>query len=309
MIRQVEHTQINKEKWDVCIQQSCNESICVYSWYLDAVCDNWSAFILNDYEAVFPIAKKAKFGIHYLYQPFFVRYFGIYSTAPLSSKLVTEFLELICSTYRNLDFNLHELTPDFSNVTTGVLKTKRQFQYLNIAADYETTYKNYSENLKRNLKKAAKQRYHVTNDITPEEIVELFKKTKGTELTEFQPYHYHLLLVLMKSSLEKKSGQTVAVYKDNDLCAAAFFMKSNKRFTYLKSGVTAEGKQRGAMHFLIDHFIRENTGNGYTLDFGGSSVESVARFYKSFGARDCVYLRLEKGVLFKFGKWIKSFKF
>ncbi len=308
MIQQVKHIEIDKAKWDQCIRKSSNESIFGYSWYLDAVCDNWNAFILNDYEAVFPVAEKIKFGIPYLYQPFFARYFGVYAASPPSPKLVSEFLATICSTYRNLDFNLHESNLDFPDLPI-VAKTRKQFQYLNMTADYEVCYKGYSENVKRNLKRAVKENYTVTNTIFPEEIVELFKNTKGHELTIFQPRHYQLLLFLMDSCLKRNSGQTIAVYKGNHLCAAAFFMKSNKRFTYLKSGVTEEGKQNGAMHFLMDHFIRENAGKGFTLDFGGSSVESVARFYKSFGARDCVYLQLERGAFFKFGKWIKSFKF
>jgi hypothetical protein len=144
--------------------------------------------------------------------------------------------------------------------------------------------------------------------ISPEEIVALFKKTKGNELELFQSKHYQLLTGLMNTCLSRENGTTVAVYKGTELYAAAFFMYSNNRFTYLKSGITNEGKKSGAMHFLMDRFIELHAGKGKTLDFGGSSIESVARFYKSFGAKDCVYLQLEKGTLFRLLKWFKSFK-
>ena len=86
-------------------------------------------------------------------------------------------------------------------------------------------------------------------------------------------------------------------------------MYSDKRFVFLKSGVRDEGKAKGAMHFLMDSFIRKYAGEKKVLDFGGSSVESVARFYKSFGALDYVYLQIEKKSIFKLIKWIKSLKF
>ncbi len=305
MIQCFENNKIDKVKWDLCIRQSSNESIFVYSWYLDILCEQWQGYVLNDYEAVFPVANKLKYKIAYLYQPFFTRYFGVYAAQQPSEKLVDTFISEILSRYKNLQFCLHE-----SNGTSiqGIQKKERQFQYLSISDSYEKIGKGYSENVKRNIKKAAKQNLRLEAHISPKEIVELFKKTKGNELELFLPQHYELLIQLMNTCLAHEKGQAIAVYKGEELYAAAFFMYGNNRFTYLKSGITNEGKESGAMHFLIDRFIELNAGKSNTIDFGGSSVESVARFYKSFGARDCVYLQLEKGFFFKLLKWIKSFK-
>jgi len=105
-----------------------------------------------------------------------------------------------------------------------------------------------------------------------------------------------------------KKGQSIAIYDGDKLCAAAFFMFSNNRFTFLKSGVTDDGKAKGAMHLLFDYFIKENSGKKYQLDFGGSSVENVARFYKNFGAKDCLYLQVKRNNLPALVKWVKSLK-
>ena len=85
-------------------------------------------------------------------------------------------------------------------------------------------------------------------------------------------------------------------------------MFNGNRFTFLKSGVTNEGKSKGAMHLLFDYFIRVNAEKKYQLDFGGSSVENVARFYKNFGAKDCVYLQVKQNNLPKIVQWVKSLK-
>ena len=312
MIKFVEHKNINKKKWDDCISNSSNPSIFVYSWYLDVVCKNWSALILNDYEAVFPLASKSKYKINYLYQPFFTRYFGVFSKQKTFSKLLAEFLMAIPEKYKYIDFCLQE-----GNVTfppKGLLWRKefeskeKKFQLLDLSPKHDVLFKEYSDNAKRNIKKAVKAGLKIRPDIAPEKIVQLFKSTKGDELEVFSAEDYKTLIKLMNTCNDLKKGQSIAIYDGDKLCAAAFFMFSNNRFTFLKSGVTDEGKSKGAMHLLFDYFIQNNSGKKYELDFGGSSVENVARFYKNFGAKDCVYLQLKQNNLPKIVKWVKSLK-
>ena len=306
MIQHVRNTAINKDKWDLCISESANESVFAYSWYLDAICGNWEAFVLNDYEAVFPISVKSKYGFTYIYQPFFTRYFGVFSRTLPAPELVREFFNEISSRYRQFQFCVHE-SNDVHDLNFS--KQSRQFQFLNLSASYENLHKAYSKNVKRNLKKALQQQFRVSENVSPEEIVALFKRTKGNDLEIFRTEHYQALTRLMNACLDNNKGLSIAVYKDEVIEAAAFFMKCNNRFIYLKSGLTESGKELGAMHLLINHFIQEHAGKDFVLDFGGSDVESVARFYKSFGAEDCVYLEVQNGNLFKWRKWFKSLKF
>lgn len=305
MIKYIEHKNIDKQKWDVCIDKSTNACIFVYSWYLDVVAENWSALVLNDYEAVFPLATKSKYKINYLYQPFFTRYFGVYSKTKVTEKLLTEFIETIPTKFKYFEFCLHE---------SNAIKKKdieikpKQFQLLDLKTSYQVIQNNYSDNAKRSIKKAIKSGLKIRPDIEPEKIVSLFKTTKGNELEIFKPRDYAVLIELMNTCLTHKQGQSIAIYDGDKLCAAAFFMFSNNKFIYLKNGLTEDGKAKGAMYLLIDYFIRENSGKQYELDFGGSSVESVAQFYRKFGAKDLVYLQVKKNNLPKVAKWIKQLK-
>ena len=305
MIKFTEHKNINKQKWDACIAKSVNASVFAYSWYLDAVSADWDALICDDYEAVFPIVSRSKYKIQYIYQPFFTRYFGVFSKKKITEQLVDEFLAAIPEKYKFMEFCLNEQNPAKAK---GFETKERKYQLLGLDEQYETLQKRYSENAKRNVKKAIKGNLKIRPDIAPEKIVSLFKETKGGELEIFKPSDYKALVQLMDICIERKAGQSIAVYDGTTLCAAGFFMFSNNRFTFLKSGVTEEGKSKGAMHLLFDYFIRENSGKRYELDFGGSSVDSVARFYKNFGAKDCVYLQLKKSRLPAIVKWVKSLK-
>lgn len=305
MIQYYKSVELDKQKWDTCIQLSKEPCIFAYSWYLDSVSKKWAGLVLNDYEAVFPIVFNMKFGIQYIYQPYFTRYFDVYSQKNGSTGFKKEFLKAIPTIFKYAKFCLNQM----EHIEVKGYKTEqRKFQLLKLNEGYAQLQKNFSENTKRNIKKAVKENLRVEHSIQPNLIVKLFKETKGEELNVFKEEDYDKLLKLMLTCLEKKAGSTIAIYKQDELCAAAFFMHSDNRFVFLKSGVTEFGRRNGAMHLLIDHFIQEHAETENALDFGGSSVETVARFYKSFGAKDYVYLQLEKASFFKPLKWIKSLK-
>ena len=54
----VSHNQIDKSKWDYCMDKSINRSVYGISWYLDIVSENWDALIYGDYELIIPVPSK-----------------------------------------------------------------------------------------------------------------------------------------------------------------------------------------------------------------------------------------------------------
>jgi hypothetical protein len=306
MIRFLKHKEIDKNKWDRCIQRSPEATIFVCSFYLDAVFDQWGALILNDYEAVFPMAAASKYKINYLFQPFFTRYFGVYSDVESSEKLIQKFVAAIPAEFKFIEFCL----PEGQTLNDKDFKIKeRKYQFLDLSLPYEELKKGYSDNARRSIKKALKAEACIRKDITAAEVVDLFKKTKGQELEVFKAADYRNLNRLMEACVSKGQAEITGIFnKDGILCAAGFFMRYRDRYIFLKSGVSEYGKSHGFMHLLFDNFIRSNAETAVMLDFGGSSVESVARFYKNFGAKDCVYLQVQKNNLPKLVNWIKSLK-
>ena len=91
----LEQENIDKQKWDDCIDKAGNGLIYAYSFYLDCMSKHWGALILGDYEAVMPLTWNKKYGICYLYQPFFAAHLGIFGNN-LSQTTVKTFLESIC---------------------------------------------------------------------------------------------------------------------------------------------------------------------------------------------------------------------
>ena len=70
-VHYITYQQIDKSKWDNCIDTAANGLVYGYSFYLDAMAKHWDALVLDDYEAVMPLTWNKKYGITYLYQPFF----------------------------------------------------------------------------------------------------------------------------------------------------------------------------------------------------------------------------------------------
>jgi len=60
----------------------------------------------------------------------------------------------------------------------------------------------------------------------------------------------------------------------------------------LAPALNEEGGASRAMFYLIDRYIHLNAGIQLTLDFEGSDIETVARFYQGFGAAPSTYSSL-----------------
>lgn len=295
MIRYITYKEIDKDKWDRCIGEAYNGIIFSYSWYLDSVCDQWDALVEDDYKAVFPLPWKSKMNIHYIFQPFFSRSTGVFSKEVYPASRILEFFKLIPEKFRyiNMGFDFY---PDIQGWNFNIVQ--HVHQCINIKAGYASILENYSDNLKRNIKKASTGTLIIRYDIDPADLVNLFRANKGQELHILKENDYSRLLLLMKNCVTENKGEAIGVYnKDNVLCSAAFFMYSHQRVIYLKGASSEAGRKNGAMHYLMDQYIQYSLGRADVFDFGGSMIESVARFFKSFGGVDTPYFHMTSNKL------------
>ena len=152
MIRFLSHRQIDKAKWDACMQQAGNGQIYGCSWYLDVVCPAWDALVADDYAAVMPLTRGRKFLMDYVYPPFFCQQLGVF-TAGDAGKAPAIFLPALPSAIRFVEMNLnaanHEIPDNY--------RAKSNLNYvLDVSKSYEEIRKGYSENHERNIRKSAK---------------------------------------------------------------------------------------------------------------------------------------------------------
>lgn len=288
------HNDIDKTMWDEAIASAHNSLPYAYSWYLDCVCPGWNALISENYQFVFPLTENRKFGISYLYQPYFAQQLGLFSSQKISLEIMHHFLNAIPDYYKLVEINLN-----YANAMhdAGYVVSKRKNFELHLAKPYSEIKKFYSENQKRNIAKAEKSGLKLTDEISISEIIELFKLDRGAGLETMKPKHYLLLTELWQVLQNKKMCFLRAVSDGQKNYCGALFIKTDKRIIFIFSGNSDEGKARGAMSFLIDSVIKEHSEKPMIFDFEGSNNPGLARYYSSFGSNELVYLHLKKNTL------------
>ncbi len=302
-IKYVSYTEIDFIKWDACIENSLNGIVFAYSWYLKSVSDEWDALILNDYDAVFPITRKSKFGLNYFYNPIFALQLGVFSKVTLSNDLINRFINCIPSKIKLIDINLN-----FGNklIDSSFDISDKSCQFIDLKDNYEIIFQKYSTNLKRNLTKAKKNNLEIVLSLNTENVVKLFKENRGGALKEITEDHYFRLNTLLAEMQKRKIGKIYECWLGKELIASAFFSITNNRIIYIKGGNTQKGRDLGAMHFIMDEVIHLNSKSNLIFDFGGSSIPQVVRFNHTFGANDYVYQRLYRNRLPFFLKLLKK---
>lgn len=280
----VHRKDIDVQKWDEVISKSTAETLYGYAWYLDTAAANWSAFVIDDYRFVMPLIWKKKYGIRYLYQPFYTQQLGVFGREYVDPTLITTLLRLLLRKYRfaGINFNTKNLVGEMEHFTVD----DKTNYVLDLQHDYEKLYAAFSTNAKRNVRKAYELNEVVEKKITIEELVG-FKRVN--DVIKRSEEEYQWLIDLLKTTQENGAGNVYAAMDQGVICAAAFFGFSKSRAIYLVSASNARGKEDRSMFKIVDVFIKEYAGSELILDFEGSNIPNVARFFAGFGARPEIY--------------------
>ena len=301
-IKYVTHEKIDKVKWNACLNGASNHLIYAYSVYLDTMAGNWDAIILNDYEAVMPLTWKKKYGIYYLYQPFFTASLGVFGNN-ITAELLQTFLLAIPAKFKYWDIYLnsanHFKLPNF--------KLYDRINYtLSLKDNYENLFAAYKNNLKRNIKKAENLQLKISKNINVDDVIDL-AKNQGKIFSPAKHEDYERFKKLYQQLLVHQQAITYGVFMPSGrLVASCVFFIANKRAYYILVGNDPDGKTIGASHALINEYIKDNAGNDLILDFEGSDISSLAFFYSSFGATPEINVGLKLNKLPKILQLFKS---
>ena len=270
-------------------------------WWLDEVAaGRWGAVVVPDgahgYAAALPVPLRRRWrglGPTDILQPFFTQQLGVLSRAEAAPD-AAPFLAALppgLRAYGQLHCRNH-----VSAAPTGFRVGERVTYHLDLAAPYAALAAGFHQNHRRNLKKASELLIAEENDAAPT-VIELFRATKGRELPDVKPRHY-ALLGRLAAGLAARHQLRVLLARDaasGAVLAGGLFAADARHTIYLLGGGSEAGRQRGAMHAVVDGLLRREAGTANRLlDFEGSMVESVARFYAGFGARPVPYLTFQR---------------
>jgi hypothetical protein len=271
------------------------------SWFLDIESPYWEALVLGDYEYVMPLPVKKKFGITFLVQPPMTQQLGVFSKHIIDEKIIELFIQKI--PYRSYHLNLNE-----QNLVSKSIKRKNFI--LKLDKNYSTLSSSYSSNTKRNVKKACSYTdLIIKTDVCLTEFWKLYASTDQDYNKLLDTYIFELT-----GKLYERNRLTVyGVFNlDDEMIAGACWLHSPNRLIYLVSSSNKKGKDHLAMFKIVDEIIKKYANNTILLDFAGSNIDNIARFYKGFGAELYNYYEIKRWSINDFMKrfcfWFKTFK-
>lgn len=293
-------------RWDAALAKSPNRLIYAESNYLQYLCDDWHALILNDYEAIMPLPIRKKWGIAYLYQPPFFQQGGIFTNS-LSASITQDFLEALAQEIRFAETTVHAgmLFPD--TPTAFQIKPRKNY-LLSLADPYEQIAARYPAYTHQRIRRAEKNDLTYTVSHQLHEVIQRYQQLYQERLPAFTDDAYIRFEKMCQCYDAQNRLYIREVYtKDQlELLASVILLKDDHRIYNLASSVTAAGKKKLANYYLFDQLIREFASSPMLLDFEGSDVPGIAYFYEKFAshAEQYYFLRLNK--LPAPLKWIKG---
>lgn len=299
-LQYITHKDIDFNKWDRTILASQIPFVFAQSFYLNATCPHWDALVVGDYESVFPVTYKTKFGYRYLPQPSFTSQLGVYGKVSME-------IELLFYNYVLSHFNLIDIELNAANH----LKT----EYISLKKTYTITYSNgyqFNQNTKRNIAKA-KECGFIVEQVSSNEIISLSQNYLNPFLEQdlhLKKPTVSLLDDLLLNALNSKVLYTFKVLdKEKSIKALAHFVCNNHHALYLKGTNFDKANNSGSMHIMMAHAIDFFKDKALLLDFGGgSNSEGLANFYKGFGGEPMEYGFLRVNKLPRLIKFIKNKK-
>ena len=301
-MKHLRHNEIDFKRWDACILSDPSGLPYALSWFLNLASPGWEGLVWGNYEAVMPLPVKYKLKLPYLIQPAGCQQLGLFGK-DVTLEMINEAIRWIKEhyIYIHIYLNFRNAHPSFK---------QRKNLILSLQENYDTLYSFYHTNLKRNLKRSMNFEHKITETFIWDTLLYYFKQSP-----HFKKTPRDWLNVIEKLGYEahnRQIGNTIGLFsQQGEFLAGTYLLFTNNRIVFWFSATSAEGRKRSSMHYLIDYVIKKFSGSSMILDFEGSEIPGLARFYLSFGATEQNYFYL-KNFYFNFVKknlWKEKQKF
>ena len=281
MIHYMPHKEIDRAKWDACMDRATNSLVYGYSFYLDIMARTWDALVMDDYTYVMPLPSRKKMGLPYLFQPFLTPCLGVFGEDP-DIETVHAFIKAIPAKYKlwDISFNFqNRLDPGTAH------QYRRENFVLSLVPSYEQLQSGYSKNLSRNINKAQGSGLEVKRGIDLSDIVKICRE-EWPSFTQIEPGNFEGIINNARVFTPWLKTYGVSIPGQDEWLATCAFLVYGRRAYYWLVGNRTAAKATGASPLLLDQFIRDHAGSGLLLDFEGSDKKTIAEFYQRFGASE-----------------------
>ena len=278
------------ENYDKCIRTSPNGNIYALSWYLNITCPDWEFLSTDDFSTVMPLPVFKSLGRKILRQPDYTHQLGIFSTAVPDPDVIQAFLDHIPPGYR-----LKLLFMNKFNVT-GSHDTRYYNAFeLDLIRSYRMISSGYNEVARTALRKAKKSSLSYMGNISAHDLLMFAYRLDAFNKSRLKPSQLSILRLITSDSLRHRTGQIAAAYDaTNNLCATLFFLSYKGRTLIHHVASNMDGIGNGAIYFILDEYIRENSEQNVVLAIDDPDAKRMSEIFLDFGSSVSNYPCIKK---------------
>ena len=299
---------INRERYREFCEQEKNIPIFSKPWWLDSVCgkDNWEVLLYEkggNIWASMPLFKEKKYMFDIITMPKLTQTMGAYIKYPKGQKYYKklswekELMNYFISNLPKYDAYNISFSPVIENwlpyYWEGFTQTTR-YSYVINNTTIEELSKNFETDIRRRRKKADKLGIVVNESDNIKKFYELNKMT-FTRQNKTIPYSFEFIKNLYENCKENNSCKIFfAKDIDKNVIASNFLLYDDSTVYYLMGGMDSKYKDMGGMDVIQYESIKFALESGRTFDFEGSMIESIEKYFRSFGAIQQPYFNISK---------------
>ncbi len=313
---------INKQKYREFCKIEKDIPIFSKDWWLDSVCgyDNWDVVIVEKGGNIFatmPYVLLKKLGITTIHQPTLTQTMGVYFKYPIKQKYYKKLSfekEMIEKILKELPA-FGRFTQSFDYTHTNLLPfywlgfdIKVNYTYVIENITIEDLEKNLETDIRRRRRKAFNEGVEVYESEDIEKFYELNKMTFIRQDRKI-PYSFNFIENLYNNCKKNSACKMFfAKNKNGVVIAGNFLIYDENTVYYLMGGINPKYKDLGGMDVVQFESIKFALNDGKKFDFEGSMIESIEKYFRSFGAIQKPYFNISKtnSKLLKIRQFIKD---
>jgi len=295
--------QISESRWDDFVDTSAEGGLFARSWYMHAVMPGWAAVVVLEedrWQAVMPMRICYKYGIGYALQPTFSQYLGVLF-APMAGKnnrivhkkreILQVLIAAIPTEIRLFSYNFSPAFDYFLPFEHKGFKIKpRMSLTLSLERPLDRILGDFSTSILNHLKKAQQHRLICREGTAIRTLSErMLRYGFIRNRTEQQA-----LESLWQQAVRYKKGFLLEVTGESGTiqCSGLFLIEKDKA-VFVASALDRDTRQYGSNSLLVLEAIKKCKTLGLKeLDFKGSMLSGVEKFFLGFNPRQVLYFNI-----------------
>ena len=284
------NSEVATDEYDKCISAAPNGNTYALSWYLNITCPDWEFLSTDDFITVMPLPVFKTLGRKILKQPEFTYLLGLFSTAVPDPEVIQSFLHCIPGNYRLKQLCMNK----FNLIKSYDSRYYNSFE-LDLIRSYEIISKLYSAETRTKLQEAEKASLGYMRSISTHDLLMFSYRFDVFNKHRLKPNQIDALRLITSSAIRYRAGQTLAAYDArNNLCATLFLLNHIGRISIHHAAANTEGIRNGALYFILDSYIRENSEKNLVLCIDDPDAKNLSEIFLNFGSSVSTYPCIKK---------------